>query len=175
VRGHLLVDLPGVAVTPLTESPVEFIDTAGASFDETVEPDGESRLNQQEAALVARKVSELLDAGLPARDVAVIAPYAAQVRLLREQLPIPGLEIDSVDGFQGREKEAVVISLVRSNPQGEIGFLADVRRVNVAMTRARRKLLMIGDSATLCHHAFYQRAIEYFESLGAYRTVWEEL
>ena len=70
----------------------------------------------------------------------MIAPYAAQVRLLRELLAVPGLEIDSVDGFQGREKEAVVISLVRSNPKGEIGFLADVRRMNVAMTRARRKL-----------------------------------
>ena len=72
----------------------------------------------------------------------MIAPYAAQVRLLREQLAVPGLEIDSVDGFQGREKEAVVISLVRSNPKGEIGFLGDVRRMNVAMTRARRKLLV---------------------------------
>ena len=117
---------------------------------------------------------ELLDAGVIAEDIAVIAPYAAQVRLLREQLSVPGLEIDSVDGFQGREKEAVVISLVRSNPQGEIGFLADIRRMNVAMTRARRKLLMVGDSATLSGHPFYRRAFEYFESLGAYRTVWEE-
>ena len=82
----------------------------------------------------------------------MIAPYAAQVRLLRELLPVPGLEIDSVDGFQGREKEAVVLSLVRSNAEGEIGFLADVRRMNVALTRARRKLLVIGDSATLSMH-----------------------
>ena len=104
----------------------------------------------------------------------MIAPYAAQVRLLRELLAVPGLEIDSVDGFQGREKEAVVISLVRSNPKGEIGFLGDVRRMNVAMTRARRKLLVIGDSATLAGHPFYRRMIEYFEGLGAYRTVWEE-
>ena len=89
-------------------------------------------------------------------------------------LDVPGLEIDSVDGFQGREKEAVVISLVRCNPKGEIGFLADVRRMNVAMTRARRKLLVVGDSATLAGQPFYQRMIEYFEGLGAYRTVWEE-
>jgi ATP-dependent RNA/DNA helicase IGHMBP2 len=115
-----------------------------AGFDEQVEPDGESRLNPEEAALVARKVRELLDAGLPAADLAVIAPYAAQVRLLRELLPVPGLEIDSVDGFQGREKEAVVISLVRSNPRGEIGFLSDIRRMNVAMTRARRVLVERG-------------------------------
>jgi len=104
----------------------------------------------------------------------VIAPYAAQVRLLREQLSMPGLEIDSVDGFQGREKEAVVISLVRSNAKGELGFLADERRMNVALTRARRKLLVIGDSATLSHSPFYGRMLDYFERLGAYRTVWEE-
>jgi ATP-dependent RNA/DNA helicase IGHMBP2 len=174
VRGHRLSDLPGVRATPLTEMPIEFIDTAGAGFDEEVEPDGESRLNREEAALVARKVRELLDAGLAAADLAVIAPYGAQVRLLRELLPVAGLEIDSVDGFQGREKEAVVISLVRSNAGGEIGFLSDIRRMNVAMTRARRKLLMIGDTATLCTHPFYQRVIEYLESQSAYRTVWEE-
>lgn len=174
VRGHRLSDLPGVQAAPATEMPIEFTDTAGAGFDEEVEPDGESRLNREEAALVARKVRELLDAGLAATDLAVIAPYGAQVRLLRELLPIAGLEIDSVDGFQGREKEAVVISLVRSNAGGEIGFLSDIRRMNVAMTRARRKLLMIGDTATLCTHPFYQRLIEYLESHSAYHTVWEE-
>jgi superfamily I DNA and/or RNA helicase len=68
----------------------------------------------------------------------------------------------------------VVISLVRSNPAGEIGFLADVRRMNVAMTRARRKLLMVGDTATLAGHPFYARLIEYCEQSGAYKTVWEE-
>jgi DNA polymerase III delta prime subunit len=174
VCGHLLADLPGVIAAPLTRSPVEFIDTAGAGFDEEVEPDGESRLNSQEAALVCRKVRLLLDSGLAAGHIAVIAPYAAQVRLLRELLSEDGLEVDSVDGFQGREKEAVVISLVRSNPEGEIGFLGDVRRMNVAMTRARRKLLVVGDSATLSGHPFYRRMIDYFEGLGAYRTVWEE-
>jgi superfamily I DNA and/or RNA helicase len=174
VSEHLLSELPEVMAAPITQSPIEFIDTAGASFDEQLEPDGESRLNPEEAELVCRKVRQLLDAGVAAADIAVIAPYAAQVRLLRDRLSVPGLEIDSVDGFQGREKEAVVISLVRSNPRGEIGFLGDVRRMNVAMTRARRKLLMVGDSATLSVHPFYRRAIEYFESLGAYRTVWEE-
>ncbi|NQT11219.1 MAG: AAA family ATPase, partial [Planctomycetes bacterium] len=174
VREHLLVDLEGVTVTSLTQSAVEFIDTAGAGFDEEVEPDGESRLNRQEAILVCRKVQELLDSGVTAADIAVITPYAAQVRLLREQLPVAGLEIDSVDGFQAREKEAVVMSLVRSNPKAEIGFLRDVRRMNVAMTRARRKLLVVGDSATVSGHPFYRRMVEYFEGLGAYRTVWEE-
>ncbi len=136
VRRRLLAELPEVKDTPTTRSPLKFIDTAGASFDEELEPDGDSRRNPQEADLTRRKVQELLDSGLSPADIAVIAPYAAQVRLLREMLVVPGLEIDSVDGFQGREKEAVVISLVRSNPKGEIGFLADVRRMNVALTRA---------------------------------------
>ncbi|MBI1917781.1 MAG: AAA family ATPase [Planctomycetes bacterium] len=174
VRGHRLCDLPGVAGCPLTESPVEFIDTAGAGYEEEVEPDGESRRNEQEARLVERKVRALLEAGVAAEQMGVITPYAAQVRRLRELLPLPGLEIDSVDGFQGREKEAIVLSLVRSNAEGEIGFLADVRRTNVALTRARRKVLVIGDSATLSALPFYQRLFEYFETIGAYRTVWEE-
>jgi ATP-dependent RNA/DNA helicase IGHMBP2 len=174
VAGHLLCDLPGVRPDELTEAPVQFLDTAGAGFDEQLEPEGESRLNPQEARLVARKVRALLDLGVPAADMAVIAPYAAQVRLLREELPIAGLEIDSVDGFQGREKEAVLVSLVRSNTANDIGFLADVRRMNVALTRARRKLLVIGDSATLAVHPFYQKLFAYFEAVGAHRSVWEE-
>ncbi len=174
VCSHRLCDLPGVRSEPLTATPVEFIDTAGAGYDEELEPDGESRRNPQEATLVVRKVRALLEAGVAAPDIAVIAPYAAQVRLLRERLKVPGLEIDSVDGFQGREKEAVVLSLVRSNTDGEIGFLSDVRRTNVALTRARRKLLVIGDSATLSALPFYQRLFSYFEEIGAYRTVWEE-
>jgi superfamily I DNA and/or RNA helicase len=78
-----------------------------------------------------------------------------------------------VDGFQGREKEAVLITLVRSNDIGEIGFLGDERRMNVAMTRAKRKLIMIGDGATLARHEFYASLIAYFESIGAYHSVWE--
>jgi superfamily I DNA and/or RNA helicase len=174
VRGHLLRDLPGVQPGELTEAPVQFIDTAGAGFDEQRELEGESRFNPQEARLVVRKVRALLDLGVAAADIAVIAPYAAQVRLLREELSFPGLEIDSVDGFQGREKEAVVVSLVRSNTENQIGFLADVRRMNVALTRARRKLLVIGDSATLAIHPFYEKLFAYFESLGAHHSVWEE-
>jgi superfamily I DNA and/or RNA helicase len=175
VQFHLLHDLPDVSPGPLTSTPLTFIDTAGASYDEELEPDGESRRNPAEAEVVGRQVQALLDAGLSPRDVAVIAPYAAQVRLLREQLPLEGLEIDTVDGFQGREKEAVIISLVRSNANGEIGFLADTRRMNVALTRARRKLIVIGDSATIGGNPFYSRLLDYFQSHDAYRTVWEEM
>jgi ATP-dependent RNA/DNA helicase IGHMBP2 len=175
VAAHRLCDLAGVRSEPLTEAPLQFIDTAGASYDEEKEPDGESRLNAAEARLVGRKVRALLDAGVRPDDIAVIAPYSAQVRRLREILPISGLEIDSVDGFQGREKEVVVLSLVRSNAENEIGFLADVRRTNVALTRARRKLIVVGDSATLSVLPFYRSLFEYFEAAGAYHTVWEEI
>ena len=174
VESHLLSDLLGVKHSALTCSPLGFIDTAGASFDEEVEPDGQSRLNRREAELVTYKVNALLEAGVAATQIGVITPYAAQARLLREKLSINDLEIDTVDGFQGREKEVIVISLVRSNERGEIGFLSDHRRTNVAMTRARRKLLMIGDSATLSSDPFYARMIAHFETQGAYHTVWEE-
>jgi ATP-dependent RNA/DNA helicase IGHMBP2 len=174
VARHLLSELPGVAADDLTTCPIHFIDTAGASFDEQREADGDSTSNPQEAELLARQVERLLTVGVLPADMAVIAPYAAQVRLLRERLSVPGLEIDSVDGFQGREKEAVIVSLVRSNPQAVIGFLADVRRLNVALTRARRKLIVVGDSATLAVHPFYQELFAYFEQIGAYHSVWEE-
>lgn len=168
-----LTDLPGVASNALTETPVTFFDTAGASYEEETEEDGESRRNPLEADLVSRLVNELLASGLTPSQIAVISPYSGQVRLLRERLPINDLEINSIDGFQGREKEAVVISMVRSNHEGEIGFLSDLRRTNVALTRARRKLIVVGDSATLSNDPFYKRLIEYFEKIGAYRTVWE--
>ena len=153
---------------------MSFIDTAGAGWDEELEPNGLSKRNPNEANLVVKKVQTLLNAGLPKNDIAVIAPYAAQVRLLRDLFAGEGPEVDTVDGFQGREKEAVVISLVRSNPQNEIGFLADRRRMNVALTRARRKLIVIGDSSTLGIDEFYREFFEYVESISGYLTVWTE-
>lgn len=174
VQDHLLCGLPGVVGTDLTETAVTFIDTAGAGYDDTQPADSDSRSNPEEAALVVKKVQQLLAAHVLADDIAVITPYSAQVQLLREQLP-DSIEIGSVDGFQGREKEAVIISLVRSNVKGEVGFLAETRRMNVALTRARRKLLVIGDSATITTDPFYGRLIDYFEAIGAYHSVWEEL
>jgi ATP-dependent RNA/DNA helicase IGHMBP2 len=175
VRYHLLPDLAGVQATSLTETPVHFVDSAGASYDEVVEPEGESRLNPLEAEVVLQKVQALLEAGLPPTAIAVITPYAAQAQWLRERLKATEVEVDTVDGFQGREKEVVIVSLVRSNAEGEIGFLADVRRMNVALTRARRKLIVVGDSATVTAHPFYQRLVDYFEAIDAYHSVWEEI
>ena len=120
-----------------------------------------------------KQVNALCEAGLAPGDIAVIAPYAAQVRWLRDHSIYDKLEIDTVDGFQGREKEAVVISLVRSNAIGEIGFLSDARRMNVALTRAKRKLIIVGDSATLASDSFFQSLLAWIEETGIYRTAWE--
>ncbi len=178
VAKHLLSDLPAILPTALTTSALQLIDTAGADYGEAVEEAGASRLNEQEAALVGRKVTELMEAGVAADQISVISPYSAQVRLLREQLAAyveDGLEIGSIDGMQGREQEAVILSLVRSNGEGEIGFLADTRRMNVALTRARRHLIIIGDSATIGGDPFYAALLDYLEGIDAYHTVWEEM
>jgi superfamily I DNA and/or RNA helicase len=186
VVGHLLTDLPGVESSPMTTEPVEFFDTAGAGWDEMLEPEGLSKLNEQEAAFVVFKVRQLLRCGVDVSDIAIIAPYAAQVRKLRECFrsikdengelsELAEIETGTVDGFQGREKEVVIITLVRSNSEGEIGFLKDYRRTNVALTRARRKLIVIGDSATLGGDEFYGSLIQYFESINSYRSVFEEM
>ena len=175
VARHLLCDLPQVVADEWTTTPIHFLDTAGASFDEEQEPEGESRRNPSEATAVVRVVELLQSRGIAVGDIGVITPYAAQARLLRELFAAQGcdIEVDTVDGFQGREKEAIVISLVRSNTEGEIGFLSDYRRINVALTRARRKLIVLGDSATLAHHAFYQRLLDYLQANDAYHSIWE--
>ncbi len=173
VKSRRLCDLRGVDENELTTTPLVFIDTAGAEFDEQLEPEGESKLNPKEANLVIRLVRELFAAGVCANQIAVIAPYAAQVRFLRNRMDAPELEIDTVDGFQGREKEVVIITMTRSNPIGEIGFLSDTRRTNVALTRAKRKLIVIGDSATLGGNPFYASMLKYFDDNDAYQSVWQ--
>jgi superfamily I DNA and/or RNA helicase len=157
----------------MSDDPVTFIDTAGTGWVEEIEPDGMSKRNPQEGELVMKQVNALCEAGLRPRDIAVIAPYAAQVRWLREHAVFDHLEIDTVDGFQGREKEAVVMSLVRSNEIGEVGFLSDARRMNVALTRAKRKLILVGDSATLGANDFFKTLLGWIEQNGSYRTAWE--
>ncbi|HLD50645.1 MAG TPA: AAA domain-containing protein, partial [bacterium] len=175
VKSHTLADLARVKKNKDTTEVFVFLDTAGRGFEEELEPGSESRFNRQEAGLLLDHLNRLLQSGLKPEEIAVISPYSAQVRLLSSLMPAPGIEVDSVDGFQGREKEAVLLSLVRSNLEGTLGFLADTRRMNVAMTRARRKLLVIGDSATLGNIPFYQDFMAYAESIGAYRSSWEEM
>ncbi|KAL0946071.1 hypothetical protein HGRIS_012344 [Hohenbuehelia grisea] len=162
VAKHLLLDLPNShADTEDDEkevlgAPVVFFDTSGCEYYERLDGDGEegSRCNENEATIVKNWVETLVEAGILPEQIAVITPYQAQVTLLSSLLrPFYGqaLEIGTVDGMQGREKEAVVISLVRSNDKREVGFLKEKRRLNVAMTRAKRHLCVVGDSSTVCH------------------------
>lgn len=144
VKTRLLSELPGVEETDDTKEPLIFFDTVGGDFPEKAE-DGdmsksrsmaESKSNEMEAALVVKHVQALVAAGLKPDDIAVITPYNAQLSILSQALKgrYPGIELGSVDGFQGREKEAVIFSLVRSNDQKEVGFLAEKRRLNGKMS-----------------------------------------
>lgn len=167
-------DLAPLLSTPLDAPPVLFLDTAGKGFDESKAPQTESLRNEGEAGLLGARVHTLLAAGLAPTDLAVITPYRAQAQLLRERLAaFPELEVDTVDAFQGREKEAVLLSLVRSNSEPQLGFLEDLRRLNVALTRPRRHLFVVGDSATLSAHPLYARWIEFVTNAGGYRSAWE--
>lgn len=164
--------LPGA--TSLDAPPLLFLDTAGKGFDESREPGTESLRNEGEAGLVVARAKELLAAGLAPEQLAVITPYSAQASLVRELLTAwPTLEVDTIDAFQGREKEAVLLSLVRSNGEQQVGFLEDLRRMNVAITRARRHLFVVGDSATLSGHDFYADVVEEAQAQGGYRSAWE--
>ena len=120
---------------------------------------------------------ELVRLGVAPEDIGVITPYQAQVRLIRDgvvDLLDRGLEVSSVDGFQGREKLVIVVDLVRSNDEGEIGFLRDVRRMNVALTRARRWLMVLGDGALMARHRYYKGLLEHAENTGAWLSAWSD-
>ncbi|KAF2851799.1 P-loop containing nucleoside triphosphate hydrolase protein [Plenodomus tracheiphilus IPT5] len=164
VKERLLKDLPyEVQDTEDTREPLVFWDTQGGDFPEKLEDEGvigkggkgmslgDSKSNEAEAALVKLHVDNLVKAGVKAEDIAVVTPYNAQLTLLAGMLKEahPGIELGSVDGFQGREKEAVIVSTVRSNTEHEVGFLGEKRRLNVAMTRPKRHLCVIGDSDTI--------------------------
>eukprot|EP00177_Eucheuma_denticulatum_P002227 GFKZ01003988.1.p1 GENE.GFKZ01003988.1~~GFKZ01003988.1.p1 ORF type:complete len:987 (+),score=164.44 GFKZ01003988.1:121-3081(+) len=132
-----------------------------------------SRSNKGEAEIVSSVVNEFIHYGLSLHQLGVISPYSGQVELLRRSLwPKHGrkLEIATIDSFQGREKEVICISLVRSNEQGDVGFLSDDRRLNVAITRARRCVVVVCDSEAVSTHPLLQRMVEYAENFGDYRS-----
>ena len=157
-----------------------FIDTAGCGFEEEVNPETLSTFNVEEANLLIQHLSSLV---LEGNDVGIIVPYKAQVLLLQDLLQShpcfdqtrESITINTVDAFQGQEKDVIYIGLTRSNAKGEIGFLKEYRRMNVAMTRAKLKLVMIGDSATLGSDPFYSAVIEYAQSIGGYHSAFEFL
>ncbi len=174
--------------------PVEFLDTAGLSYLEITIPESRSTANPEEADLLLQRLAQLLepyDAAAHERGeheqgrltIGVIAPYRAQINYLKDAIEGNGqlngllqhrmLSVGTVDSFQGQERDIIAISLTRSNNSGEIGFLSDIRRMNVGMTRARSKLLLVGDSSTLGAHPFFKALLAYVQGIGGYRTAWE--
>lgn len=176
-RERDLGSLEGVLEDSARPSPFVWVDTAGRGYDEERGEGDASTQNPGQAERTSREVRRLLSRGVAPRDVAVITPYEAQARRLRGLLAAEraqGLEIGTVDGFQGREKEVVVLDLVRSNDAGEVGFLADVRRTNVAITRARRQLVVVADAGTLASHALYAALLDAAMAENAYLSAWED-
>lgn len=174
VADHLLFE---------NDQPFLFVDTAGCGFDEKQEGSGLS--NPEEAAFLIKHLSNYfqeLNEHHPTTSptIAVIAPYRHQVELLKEYVAahpqlnkLSSLSVNTIDSFQGQERDVVYISLTRSNAESVIGFLSEVRRMNVAITRARKKLVLIGDSATLSQFPFYDDLINYAHSIDAYKSAWE--
>ena len=168
------------------EQPIEFIDTAGSGHSEKQDPETQSRYNIGEAELLIHQIEKLIesigssdwmDEGIT---MGIITPYSAQVDKLQHLAegsailePLHKLiSINTVDAFQGQERDVIAICFVRSNEKSEVGFLADIRRTNVAMTRARKKLILIGDSATLGANEFYSELIEFLQQKGFYKSVY---
>jgi superfamily I DNA and/or RNA helicase len=182
-------DLPDYDLRFAPDLAVEFLDTAGFGFQEVSLAESRSVANPEEADLLLRRLTELLAAYVPEDHledlltVGVIAPYRSQINYLKDKVEETPelaemtthrlLTVGTVDAFQGQERDIICVSMTRSNSAGDIGFLSDIRRMNVGMTRARRKLLIVGDSSTLGRHPFYKDFLDYVESIGAYRTAWE--
>ncbi|MCR8558095.1 AAA family ATPase [Mucilaginibacter sp. BJC16-A38] len=163
--------------------PFVFVDTAGCGFDEKLE--GTSSVNPEEAVFLVKHLTQLAETISSGNEdfptIAVISPYKEQIRILQELLSnsdvlLPyqdKISVNTIDSFQGQERDVVYISMVRSNITGDIGFLADIRRMNVAITRAKKKLVVIGDSSTLGNFPFYADLIRYAEEAEGYKSAWE--
>ena len=144
------------------EEALVFIDTSGVdSVGERHLKDSKSIVNSLEADVCVKLAEDYINNGVCEEDIGIISPYADQVKIIQDRTCV---EVKTVDGFQGREKEIIIISTVRSNEDGNIGFLRDLRRLNVAITRAKRKLIIIGNSSTLMCNPTYERLIDFCDS-----------
>ncbi len=171
----------------LLNKPLDFIDTAGCGYYEIINPESLSIANPEEAQLLIKHLKMLLEQYSQSNKsdkritIGVVSPYKEQVQYLTTHIAEDvdfdnfrsQIAIKTIDGFQGQERDVIYISLVRSNDLKEIGFLNDIRRMNVALTRAKKKLVVIGDSATLANHSFYKSFLDYTESINAYKSAWE--
>jgi superfamily I DNA and/or RNA helicase len=157
--------------------PLVFIDTAGAGFDEKFNINQRSYSNPGEYFIIREHIL-LHKENLLGCSIGIISPYNEQVRYIRQEisddadLKLLDIEVNSIDGFQGQEKEVIYISLVRCNEKGDIGFIKDERRLNVAMTRAMKKLVILGDSATLGQHKLFLDLITFVQESGHYDSAW---
>jgi ATP-dependent RNA/DNA helicase IGHMBP2 len=155
-----------------------FIDTAGTGFDEKFNPEYKSLWNEGEYFIIREHLLQNKE-NILGHDVGIITPYAEQVRYIQSQLTADeeirslGIDVDTIDGFQGQEKDVIYISLVRSNDTNEIGFLLDERRLNVALTRAKKKLVIVGDSSTIGSHAVFNDLLNHIEQNAHYLSAWE--
>ncbi|HMQ08339.1 MAG TPA: AAA domain-containing protein [Saprospiraceae bacterium] len=160
------------------DKPVIFIDTAGCGFEEEMNPQNRSWKNEGEYYILREYILSVKEC-LIGMSIGIISPYAEQVRWIRwaisedNELKVMDIETDTIDGFQGQEKECIFIVLVRSNAFGEIGFLSDKRRLNVALTRAMKKLVIIGDSITLSSNPLFNDLILFIEKHHSYHSAWE--
>ncbi|MDO4755435.1 MAG: AAA domain-containing protein [Parabacteroides sp.] len=162
------------------DTPIVWMDTSECHFEEDQQTDSLSRINKEEADLLVSTLQSYIEKISKERvldeqiDFGLISPYKSQVQYIRRQIkrnaffkPFRRLiTVHTVDGFQGQERDVIMISLVRANEQGQIGFLHDLRRMNVAITRARMKLIIIGDSSTLTRHKFYRALFTYIQEQG---------
>lgn len=162
------------------DTPVVWFDTADCDFEEDRLSESMSRINKQEAVLLVEQLQTYIEKITKERvldesiDFGLISPYKSQVQYIRGLIkrnaffkPFRKLiTVHTVDGFQGQERDVIMISLVRANDQGNIGFLNDLRRMNVAITRARMKLIILGDASTLTKHAFYRELYKYITAHG---------
>jgi superfamily I DNA and/or RNA helicase len=168
-------------------APIEFIDTAGCGYSEEQDAETLSRINKEEAHLLIRCVEKMIDeigieTWMEERiTMGIITPYRAQVDYLHVLAESSAqlepqhkfISINTVDAFQGQERDVIAISFVRSNEKADVGFLSDIRRTNVAITRAKKKLILIGDSATLGSNPFYTQLLEYVQGNGFYKSAFE--
>ncbi|MCW3084595.1 MAG: DNA-binding protein [Bacteroidetes bacterium] len=172
---------------PLLNTPLDFIDTAGCGYTEILNPESLSTANPEEAKLLLDHLKMLIEhyeQNNPSGKkilIGIISPYKEQVQHLTIRISedeflknySSQIAVKTIDGFQGQERDVIYISLVRSNDRMEIGFLSDTRRMNVALTRAKKKLVVIGDSATFGNHPFYKNFLDYVDSIGAHKSAWE--
>ncbi|MGL5317252.1 MAG: DEAD/DEAH box helicase family protein, partial [Bacteroidales bacterium] len=162
------------------DTPLVWIDTKGGDYKESTLSKGKSLINRSEAALLISQLTNYVENIGKERiiheqiDFGIISPYKAQAHYLRHLIKKNSflrsirkrISINTVDGFQGQERDVILISLVRTNQSGKIGFLSDLRRLNVAITRAKMKLFILGNSETLCNNKFFKYFYEYIEDRG---------